>query len=322
MRYVRAAARKVRELRDDLLHEGRKHELEILGNRVPLRLHDLHLFADAEWIVRAYLRPESVFERGDDATPRCVVLGVRARDHEQVKRKTDPIPANLYVLLFHDVEEADLDSLRKVGELVDAEDPAIGARQQAVVDGQLVGEVPPLGDLDRVDLSDEVGDGDVGGGELLTISLVALDPRNLDGVAIFGDEVEASPADRRVRVVVDLAACNRRHERIEEADERAHDAALRLAALAEHDHVVSRDHRIRELRQHGLVIADNSGEERFAAAKSRQQIAAHLLFDVFTHMAGGPKFANCPSGGGGHHQHYRQAARLQTGVPANSRRSL
>jgi hypothetical protein len=32
---------------------------------------------------------------------------------------------------------------------------------------QLVGEVAPLGDLDRVDIADEVGYGDVGGGKLL-----------------------------------------------------------------------------------------------------------------------------------------------------------
>jgi hypothetical protein len=40
------------------------------------------------------------------------------------------------------------------------------------VDGELVGEnVPAAGGLDRVDIADEVRDRDVGGGELLDITL-------------------------------------------------------------------------------------------------------------------------------------------------------
>ena len=41
---------------------------------------------------------------------------------------------------------------------------------------ELVGEVAALGDLDRVDLADEVGDRRVGGGQLLAEAVVAVHP--------------------------------------------------------------------------------------------------------------------------------------------------
>ncbi len=53
------------------------------------------------------------------------------------------------------------------------EDAAVGPRQQAEVHGELVGEqVAAARRLDRVDVADQVGDGDVGRGELLDVALV------------------------------------------------------------------------------------------------------------------------------------------------------
>ncbi len=57
--------------------------------------------------------------------------------------------------------------------------------------GELVGEVAALGDLDGVDLADEVGDGGVGGGQLLAVALVAVHPFDGGVVAFGGDEVAA-----------------------------------------------------------------------------------------------------------------------------------
>ena len=113
-------------------------------------------------VVGPDLRAEAVLERRDDPAAVGVVLGVGAGDDVQVERQADRVAADLDVALLHDVEQADLDPLGEVGQLVDGEDAAVRARDQAVVDGQLVGEVAALGDLDRVDLADQVGDGDVG----------------------------------------------------------------------------------------------------------------------------------------------------------------
>ena len=68
--------------------------------------------------------------------------------------------------------------------------PAVRARHEAVVQRQLVGEVAALGDLDRVDLADQVGDRGVGRRQLLAEAVVAVHPVDGRVVAVLGDEVE------------------------------------------------------------------------------------------------------------------------------------
>ena len=116
-----------------------------------------------------------------------------------VERQADLVAADLHVALLEHVEQADLDALGEVGELVDGEDAAVGARHQAVVQRQLVGEVAALGDLDRVDLADQVGDRRVGRGQLLAEAVVAMHPRRSGVVALLGDEIAGVLRHRRVR---------------------------------------------------------------------------------------------------------------------------
>jgi len=91
------------------------------------------------------------------------------------------VAPDLHVALFEHVEQPDLDALGQVGKLVDGEDAAVDPRDQAVVQGQLVGEIAPFGHLDRVDLADQIGDRGVGRGQLLAVALGAVEP--LDGVS-------------------------------------------------------------------------------------------------------------------------------------------
>jgi len=88
-------------------------------------------------------------------------------------------------------EQPDLDALGQVGKLVDGEDAAVDPRDQAVVQGQLVGEIAPFGHLDRVDLADQIGDRGVGRGQLLAVALGAVEP--LDGglVTLVSDRSRA-----------------------------------------------------------------------------------------------------------------------------------
>ena len=119
------------------------------------------------------------------------------------------------------------------------------------MDRELVGEVFALGDPDRVDLADQVGDGGVRGSELLAVALVRGDPAHGDPVAIGRDAVTASPADGRVGTVIDLAAVDDGHLRIEQVDQRADQAALGLPALAEEDDVLARQDRVLDLGNDG-----------------------------------------------------------------------
>ena len=179
-----------------------------VGEAGALLLDDGDFFLDGPGVVGADEGAVAVFEGGDDAAAVGVVLRVGAGDDVDVQGEADAVAADLDVALFHEVEEADLDALGEVGEFVDAEDAAVGAGDEAEVNGEFVGEVAALGDLDGVDLADEVGDGDVGGGELFGVALVAGEPVDLEVVALLGEAGAAGEADGVEGVVVDLAAAD------------------------------------------------------------------------------------------------------------------
>ncbi len=69
-----------------------------------------------------------------------------------------------------------------------------GIRPKWIV--QLVGEVAPLGDADRVDLADEVGDGDVGRRQLLAVAAVSGQPGDRRVVAELLDDRPGGRRDR------------------------------------------------------------------------------------------------------------------------------
>src|SRR5213075_2198958 len=94
-----------------------------------------------------------------------------------VQIKGYPVRLNLDVAFLHDVEETHLNLAGEVGQLVDREDGPIGARQQAEMHRQLVGqEVPAAGRLDGIDVADDVGDGDVRRGQFLDEPQLARQP--------------------------------------------------------------------------------------------------------------------------------------------------
>ena len=168
----------------------------------------------------------------------------------------------------------------EVRQLVDGEDAAVGPRQQPVVHRQLVGEVEArLRRLDRIDVADHVGDRHVGRRELLDVACLARQPGDRQRVALCGDPRAARAADRRERIVVDLAAGDDRDLLVEQIDEAAQDAALRLAAQPEQDEVVARQDRVDELRDDRLVVADDARKERLARLQLADQVVADLLLD-------------------------------------------
>jgi hypothetical protein len=93
--------------------------------------------------VRADLAADAVLQRRDDLAARRVVFRVGGEDQQHVERQAHRVALNLHVAFLHDVEQAHLDLAGQVGQFVDGEDAAVGARQQAVVHGQLVADVLP-----------------------------------------------------------------------------------------------------------------------------------------------------------------------------------
>ena len=84
----------------------------------------------------------------------------------------------------------------EIGEFVDGEDAAIGAGEQAVVDGEFVGEIAAAArGADGIDVADDVGHGDVGSGELFDETIFAGHPGDGRVVAFGGDFFAAGAAD-------------------------------------------------------------------------------------------------------------------------------
>ena len=244
----------------------------------------------------AHLGAEAVLERGDDPAAVGVVLGVGAGDQQQVQRQPQRVAADLDVALLEHVEQRHLDALGEVGQLVDAEDAAVGARDQAVVHGLGVAERAALGDLDRVDVADEVADAGVGGGELLAVPLAAVQPVDRQGVAELGAQPAAARADRRVRVVVDLAAGDDRRPLVEQADRACGSGGscpgrARRAAR-------SRGRRAGRARPAGSTVSSKPtmpGKRWLAAGEAGEQVGADLGLDRPVRRARGAQLAE---GGG------------------------
>ena len=240
----------------------------------------------------ADLGPEPVLEGGDDPAPVRVVLRVGRRHEHHVERKADLVAPDLDVALLQHVEQADLDPLGEVGQLVDGEDPPVGAGHEAVVDGELVGQVAALGHPDGVDLADEVGDGRVGGGQLLAEAPGAVHPLDRCVVAPFGHQVAGRLGDRVVGVVVDLAAGDDRRPLVEQIDERADDAGLGLPPLAQQDHVVTGQQGVLQLREDRIVVAEEAAHDRLAGGHADHGVGPDLVLHRPRLPAALPQFSD------------------------------
>ncbi len=163
------------------------------------------------------------------------------------------------------------------GQLVDREDAAVGVWDQAVVHRQLIREVAPLGDLDRIHLADEVGDRDVGSRELLGVALGAVHPADGGVLALLVHEPATRCADGGEGVLGDLDAVEHRRPLVEERGEAAEDPSLRLPALAEEDNVLRGEDGVLKPGQDRLVVPDDPGEEIAVVPEPRDQVEAHLL---------------------------------------------
>ena len=188
---------------------------------------------------------------------------------------------DLDVAFLEDVEQADLDALGEVGQLVYGEDAAVGPRHEAVVQRELVGEVAALGHLDRVDLADEISHGGVRGGELLAVTVAAVDPGDRGVLARLRHQVPGHAGDGPVGIVVDLRTGHDRQPFVQKAHERADHAALCLPPFAEEDHVMTCDESMLEGRQDAVAVTEHVGNHGLSLRDPDEDVAADLLFDRY-----------------------------------------
>ena len=263
-----------------------------LGVQVRLLEDHPHLGVEFQRVVRPDLGAEPVFERGDDATPVGVVLGVGAGDHQDVQRQPQGVAAHLNVALLHHVEHRHLDALGQIGQFVDRDDAAVRPRDQTVRNGLGVSQGAPLGDLDRVDVAHQVGDAGVGGGQLLRVALTAVLPLHRQIIAERGGPPDRLRGDRRVGMLAEFGAPDHRGPLVEQADQCPQQPGLALTALTEEHEVVARDQRPLQLRQHGVVEAQDSRPDLVTFGQPGQQVFPDFLFDSPFTVPGGTQFAD------------------------------
>jgi hypothetical protein len=157
----------------------------------------------------------------------------------------------------------------------------------------LVGEVAPFGDLHRIDLTDQVGDRHIGSRQLFAVALLAADPVDLEGVAVFRARLAARLADRLLGMVVNGASLDYWDFRIEEGQQSADDARLCLPALSEEHHVVSRQDRVLDLGDHAVFEPDDPGKNTLFARQHRQQVVAHFFAHRAHDIATASKVTKC-----------------------------
>ena len=228
-------------------------------------------------VVGADLGAEAVLQGGDDPTAVGVVLGVGRGHQHDVEGQADPVAADLHVPLLEHVEQADLDALGQVGQLVDGEDAPVEPGHQPVVDGQLVGQVPALGHPDGIHLADEVGDGGVRRGQLLAVAVAPVHPRHRQVVTGLGQEILGEAGDGMVRIVVDLRVGHDGQPLVEQPDQGPDDPRLGLAPLAQEDDVVPGQDGVLELGQDRVLEAQHPGDQGLTPGDAPRGVAPDLL---------------------------------------------
>ena len=248
----------------------------------------------------ANLGAEAILQRGDDPPAVGVVLRVGAGHHEHIEREAEHVAADLDIALLHHVEHRDLDAFGQVGQLVDGDDAAVAARDQAEVDGLRIPQAPTLRDLHRIDITDQVGHTRVGGGELLGIPLVPAAPGDRQVVSQLGGAAHTRYGDGFEGMLAELGVLDHRTPLIEQPDHRAQQAGLALPALTKKHDVVAGDEGPLELRDDGGCEAVQPRPRVAALAERGEKIVADLDAQRLLHMAGRPELADGCLGGSYH----------------------
>ena len=254
-------------------------QLVLFGELGPLLVHDGDFILGIQGVMGVDLGTVPILEWGDDTSPVGVVFRVCRRDHEHIQRQPDPVALDLYVPLFHQVEQPHLNPFRQIWQLVDAEDAAVGAGNHSVVDHQLVGQVMPLGHLDGVDLTDEIGNGYIRSRQFFRVTVLSRDPFQKGFSAHLRNLVAADLADGVVGIIVDLATGDLGNGFVEQIRHTTNDTGLGLPAFAQQYDVLAGKDGIFDLWDDRLLEPDDSGEHDLFGSYFGDQVLPQLLTD-------------------------------------------
>ncbi|MGH3337288.1 MAG: hypothetical protein ACRDPL_00455, partial [Propionibacteriaceae bacterium] len=100
----------------------------------------------------------------------------------------------------------------------------------------------------------------IGRGKFLGLAFVAVPPVDWELISQLLSQSPTAEAHRRVRVIVDLTTGDFRTPFIEQSGHGPHQPGLALTALAEENQIMASEYCAFQLRQHGLIEADNARE--------------------------------------------------------------
>ena len=106
------------------------------------------------------------------------------------------------------------------------------------------------GGLDGVNVSNQVGDCDVRGGELFAVALLTADPLDGSLIPFCRDGLPALSAHRVERIIVHLRPRDNGDLLIQQPHEAAQDPRLGLAAQSEQDEVMMGQEGVHKPRDH------------------------------------------------------------------------
>ena len=138
--------------------------------------------------------------------------------------------------------------------------------------------MPAARRLNGIDIADQIRNCHIRRSQFFDVPVLGSKPRYRRSVSFLRNEFAAAAANRSIRIIVNFAARDVRHLRIEERRHPAQDAAFRLPAQSQKNEIMPRKNRVHDLRHYRIVVSNNAGKYRPALAQPRHQILAQLIF--------------------------------------------
>ena len=143
---------------NDFFHEVGNHNFNITNTCGPRFLFNNGYFrCHFQGVMRTYLTSKTIFQRSDNASAVCVVIGVRRCHQHHVKRKSNFVTTNLHISFFQHVQQTNLNTLSKVWQFVDGKNSSVRAWHQPVMQSEFVAQVTTLCNFDGVNFTNKVG---------------------------------------------------------------------------------------------------------------------------------------------------------------------
>jgi hypothetical protein len=186
----------------------------------------------------------------------------------------------LNVAFLQDVEQGDLDAGLQVRQFVDHEDATVAAGNQTKVNDFFIGITEPkVGCFDRVEVTDQVRNGNVWCGEFLGVAFAAVQPSDAGIVTVLGEEFDRAAAQRCKWIVLQFRTIHNWNPFVQQSHHLAGKAGFGLTPKAQQDHVVAAQNGPFDVGNDGVFVAVNAGKDFFARFELDNQVVAELIFD-------------------------------------------